>query len=307
MSVSPQYVHGYDANEHNRLLAQARSVLDLLHSDTRFPAGSLVLEVGCGTGAQTVTLARNSSDARFISFDRSEESLNRARERLSAAGVTNVELRREELFALPFPPHSFDHAFVCFVLEHLPDPVAALRVIRDLIKPGGTITAFEGDHGSAYFHPHSDRALRAVQCQVILQRQAGGNANIGRQLHPLLTASGFQSPRVSPRMVYVDATRPWLVDSFTRKTFTGMIEGVRDAALAAGIIDAAAFDEGIRDLYRTAEPDGVFCYTFFKGVGVVSGAAKEPRMPRMNTRLRSLYFERASAGRPDENGYHRAG
>jgi hypothetical protein len=45
-----------------------------------------------------------------------------------------------------------------------------------------------------------------------------------------------------------------------------MIEGVRDAALEAGLISAAEFDAGIRDPYRTATDDGVFCYCFFKGV-----------------------------------------
>jgi hypothetical protein len=49
-----------------------------------------------------------------------------------------------------------------------------------------------------------------------------------------------------------------------KKTFTAMIEGTRDAASAAGLIEPGRFHAGIRDLYRTAEPDGVFCYTFFK-------------------------------------------
>jgi len=68
-------------------------------------------------------------------------------------------------------------------------------------------------------------------------------------------------------MVYVDLSRPELVDGFTRNTFTAMIEGVRDAAIEAELIEPERFDTGIRDLYRTAEPDGVFCYTFFKGIG----------------------------------------
>ena len=71
---------------------------------------------------------------------------------------------------------------------------------------------------------------------------------------------------VSPRIVYVDDSRPRLVDGFTRKTFTAMIEGVREPAIAAGLIDADRFDEGIRDLYRTAEGGGTFVYTFFKAV-----------------------------------------
>jgi len=57
------------------------------------------------------------------------------------------------------------------------------------------------------------------------------------------------------------------VDGFTRKTFTAMIQGVRQAALSAGVIDSQRFDEGIQDLLRTTETDGVFCYTFFKAVG----------------------------------------
>ncbi|HEY4037875.1 MAG TPA: hypothetical protein VGM15_03565, partial [Burkholderiaceae bacterium] len=126
----------------------------------------------------------------------------------------------------------------------------------------------EGDHGSTYFHPDSGAARRAIECQVELQRRAAGNALVGRQLYPLLIEAGLEAVRVSPRMVYVDASRPDLVDSFTRKTFTAMIEGVRAAAIEAGLIEAEAFDAGIRDLCRTTEADGVFCYTFFKGIGV---------------------------------------
>ena len=267
---APQYIHGYGERESERLLAQASSVLELLHADTRFPPGSRVVEVGCGTGAQTVSLAANSPGARFVSFDRNATSLARAISRVREAGATNVELLHADLFSLPFEAASFDHAFVCFVLEHLPDPVAALEIVKSLIKPGGTITVFEGDHGSTFFHPDSDAAHRAIQCQVELQRRAGGNANIGRQLYPLLTQARFADVRVSPRMVYVDASRPALVESFTRKTFTWMVQAVRDEAIAAGIIDAATFDQGIRDLERCAESDGVFCYTFFKGVGLRS-------------------------------------
>ena len=90
---------------------------------------------------------------------------------------------------------------------------------------------------------------------------------IGRQLYPLMVAAGFDAVRVSPRMVYVDSSRPDLVDGFTRKTFTAMIDGVREPAIASGLIEAARFDAGISDLHRTTEADGVFCYTFFKGVG----------------------------------------
>jgi hypothetical protein len=90
---------------------------------------------------------------------------------------------------------------------------------------------------------------------------------IGRELYPLLTQAGFKPVHVSPRMVYVDSSKPELVEGFTKKTFTAMIEGVRESAINSGIIEQSVFDQGIRDLYRTAEADGVFCYTFFKATG----------------------------------------
>jgi hypothetical protein len=101
---------------------------------------------------------------------------------------------------------------------------------------------------------------------IKIQEQAGGNAVIGRQLYLLMLEAGFDDVHVSPRMVYVDGRRPDLADTFTRKTFTAMIEGVRESAIAAGLIETERFDEGVEALYRAAEPDGVFCYTFFKGV-----------------------------------------
>jgi len=261
------YVHGYHMRENDRLQDQAGALVELLHSDTTYPAGSRVLEVGCGVGAQTVTLAQRSPEARFISIDVSADSIAEARRRVEQAGLVNVEFQQADIFALLFSPESFDHVFICFVLEHLSRPVEALSILGRLLRPGGSITVIEGDHGSAYFHPESAAAHAAIECLVTLQRKAGGNALIGRQLYPLLVEAGFDAVRVSPRMVYVDASRPGLVDGVIKKTFTAMIEGIRQPAIAAGLIEPACFDAGIEDLYRTTAPDGVFCYTFFKGVG----------------------------------------
>jgi ubiquinone/menaquinone biosynthesis C-methylase UbiE len=261
-----RYVHGYDNRESIRLQDQAATLVDLLHADTFYPPGSKVLEAGCGVGAQTLTLAKNSPKASFTAIDISKASLFEAEKKTASQGLVNVDFLQADIFALPFKPNAFDHVFVCFVLEHLPNPVEALSVLKSFIKPQGTITVIEGDHGSTYFHPDSIYAQKAIQCQVDLQSKTGGNANIGRQLYPLLTQAGFDSVRVSPRMVYVDASRPQLVEGFTKKTFTAMIEGIRTTAVETKMISAEEIDRGIQALYRTAEDDGVFCYTFFKAV-----------------------------------------
>lgn len=263
------YVHGYSPREEERLLDQATTLTELLHHDTGYPLGARVLEAGCGVGAQTVTLAANSPEARITSIDISPTSLAAAEARVTDAGHDNVTFRPADIFDLPFADDSFDHIFVCFVLEHLPNPVDALQALKCKLRPGGTITVIEGDHGSAYFYPDSEPARQAIQSLVDLQAMAGGNSLIGRSLYPLLDEVGYQSISVSPRMVYVDDSKPTLVDGFTRNTFTAMVEGVRQQALSAGMMDAVSWDQAVADLNRTAEAGGTFCYTFFKAVAYV--------------------------------------
>ena len=260
------YVHGYGLREQQRLQDQAKSLAELLHHDTTYPAGSCVLEIGCGVGAQTLEIGRRSPGARITSIDIAAGSVAETRRRVVAAGLANVNVLQADLYATSFAPASFDHVFVCFVLEHLADAPAALAVVKRLLRPGGSLTVIEGDHGSTYFYPSSSAADEALKCLVTLQARGGGDALIGRRLYPLLSHEGFTDVQVSPRMVYVDGSRPAMADVFTLKTFTAMVDGVCDAAVAAGLTTAERFATGVRDLARAAAPEGVFCYTFFKAI-----------------------------------------
>jgi ubiquinone/menaquinone biosynthesis C-methylase UbiE len=163
------YVHGYTPREGERLVDQATTLAEILHHDTAYPAGSTVLEAGCGVGAQTGILAVNSPEARFGSVDLSRESLRAARASASARGASNVAFLRSDIFRLPFRDECFAHVCLCFVLEPLPHPAGALSCLRRVLQRGGSITAIEGDHGSAFFHPDSAYARRAIRCLVDLQ------------------------------------------------------------------------------------------------------------------------------------------
>jgi ubiquinone/menaquinone biosynthesis C-methylase UbiE len=262
-----EYVHGYSEREALRLSEQAETLETLLHHDTIYPPGAKVLEAGCGIGAQTVILAKNNPEAEITSVDISQESLEKARENVARNGITNVKFLQANIFSLPFEDESFDHIFVCFVLEHLQNPEEALKSLRKVLKPGGTVTVIEGDHGSCYFHPEGKNALDAWHCLIRVQAQMKGNSLIGRQLYPLLQESGFRDIRVEPRMVYADSSKPELVDGFVLKTIIPMVEGVKEQALEMQIIGEEAWKKGIAELYETAEPGGTFCYTFFKGRG----------------------------------------
>jgi protein-L-isoaspartate O-methyltransferase len=267
-----KYVHGYSDREALRLNDQAETLDDIIHNDTIFSSGSLVLEAGCGVGAQTKIIAPKNPDSNFISIDLSEASIGEARKLIKSLDIHNVELRQADIYNLPFNDETFDAVIICFVLEHLHNPIQALEELKRVLKKEGTMMAIEGDHGSTFFYPDSKDAHSAIDCQIQLQRQSGGNSNIGRELYPLFKSIGLSDISVSPRMVYVDASKPQLVEGFIKNTFTAMIEGVGEKAIQQDIITKSEFEKGINDLYRTAEPDGVFSYTFFKAFGIKENA-----------------------------------
>ena len=262
-----KYVHGYSEREALRLNDQAATLDDIIHSDSIFPKNSFVLEAGCGVGAQTKIISTKNSDSNFISVDLSEDSISEAKGMIESLGIKNVELKQADIYNLPFKDETFDSVIICFVLEHLHNPIQALNELKRVLKKGGTMVAIEGDHGSTFFYPDSKYAYSAINCLIQLQKQSGGNSNIGRELYPLFKSIELSDISVSPRMVYVDASRPHLVEGFIKNTFIAMIEGVGEKAIQQRIEDSATFEQGIKDLYRTSESDGVFSYTFFKGFG----------------------------------------
>jgi len=263
-----EYVHGYSGRESERLSDQASTLAGLLHHDTSYPAGTRVLEAGCGVGAQTAILAKGSPGARIVSMDISQGSLDQARQRVEKEGISDVQFQRADIFQLPFREDCFDHIFLCFVLEHLSDPTLALQELKKILRPGGTLTVIEGDHGSCYFHPETPEALACWRSINLVQAEMGGNSHIGRELYPMLCRAGFREVTVSPRMVYSDASRPEMRTGFVENTIIAMVEGVKTQALQMGLVESDAWIKGIEDLHATAGPDGSFCYTFFKAVGV---------------------------------------
>jgi SAM-dependent methyltransferase len=129
---------------------------------------------------------------------------------------------------------------------------------------------------SGYIHGYSDREALRLNDQADTLDNIIHNDTIFSKDSLVLEAGcgvgaqtiGLSDISVSPLMVYVDASKPQLVEGFIKNTFTAMIEGVGEKAIKQGIVNRSNFLKGIKDLYRTAEPDGVFSYTFYKGFGI---------------------------------------
>jgi len=264
-----RYVHGYSKREMRRLREQSAILSDLLHDGTRYEPGRRVLEAGCGVGAQSVILAARSPEARFTAVDLSAESIARAKAAVRSSGHAAGTFLRADIHALPFEDGAFDSVFVCFVLEHLDDPGAALRELKRVLRSGGDITVIEGDHGSCFWHPETAASRRVWECMIRAQALHGHDSRIGRRLTPLLRGAGFSVRRCGPRWVYGDALRPGLLDGMVNQIIVPMVQTAKERALAAGWADEAVWRRGIRDLERSGvPPEGTFFYTWFKAEAV---------------------------------------
>jgi len=211
--------------------------------------GMRLLDFGCGTGTTTVGLAAAVAPGEVVGLDIGEPALALAAER----GVGNVRFDSGSVYALPFPDASFDAAFSRSVLEHLAEPLAALREVRRVLKPGGVIGVRDGDHGGApVLAPPSPLVEEAMAPSFRVWERNGGNPRRGREHHALLRAAGFARIEASAGAHVINAAGGPFV--------SGTPEAARD--FAAGI--------------RT----GLLSPTFIRTVGEL-GWAEQPRLEEL--------------------------
>lgn len=261
------YVHGYSERETQRLYEQAEILEAILHEGTAYAPGRHILEAGCGVGAQTRLLTKRSPGALFTSIDISEDSLAAAARLKQQPGFENVTFRRADIMNLPFPDESFDHVFICFVLEHLDQPVKALHQLKKVLKTNGTLTVIEGDHGSCFWHPHTAQSQAAWNGLIVAQQANGHDPNIGRRLTPLLTDAGFQIESCRPAWLYADRLNKPLRDGMVDHIIVPMVQSAEKQILAEDLVPQTVYQQGISDLKRVDEiEEGTFFYTWFKAL-----------------------------------------
>ena len=261
------YVHGYSERETQRLYEQAEILEEIIHAGTEFPAGSKVLEAGCGIGAQMRLLLKRSPDADYTCIDISDKSLATAQRLKEQPGFEKVTFQQENIHQLSFADETFDHIFVCFVLEHLDDPVAALVELKRVLKTGGTITVIEGDHGSCFWHPETPESVAAWNGLITAQRNIGHDPNIGRRLTPLVTQAGLNLQSCRPAWLYADRLKPALRDGMVNHIIVPMVQSAEETILKDNLVPQEMYRQGIADLSRVDEIDeGTFFYTWFKAV-----------------------------------------
>ncbi len=184
------YGHGYATPEQERLLAQAEHWRHrLITAGTELAPGTRLLEGGCGVGAVLAVLGQGYPGLQLSGVDIEPKQLEFARGHLARSGV-EASLVEADALALPFDDESFDHVWMMWFLEHVADPVAALREARRVLVPGGSITAIEVDYGTCYASP-STPAMEALFRAMVQGMAAAGWSDAGTRLPGWLRESGF--------------------------------------------------------------------------------------------------------------------
>lgn len=246
----------YDVqNAYGSARAVRRDMLDLL----ALAPGLAVLEVGCGTGEDAQVIAdRVGATGRVVALDSNAAVLDEARRR-AQGGAGTLTFVQGDVQRLDYADATFDRCYCERVLQHVPDPAAAIRELVRVTRPGGRIVIADSDWET---HVCSDPVAQAVLESI---RRNVRNPALGRDLAGLLRESGLRDIGIRPHLFGA-------VGAECDEHYVRLAAPLLDLAVAAGTVsgeDAAAWP----DRFRAAGRDGVAfaLVAFFVAVGTKPG------------------------------------
>lgn len=204
------YLHGFDETEQARLQRQAEFMEPMVYRDIDYADCNKILEVGCGVGAQTAILLRRFPRIHVTAIDASDAQLETARKYLSGLAYAQgrYEVRKMDATALEFKGREFDGAFLCWVLEHIPQPVRVLMEVNRVVRPGGRVYATEVMNHSFFLDPYSPNVWKYWMAFNDFQFDTGGDPFVGAKLGNLLTKAGFRHVETNIKTTLLDNRRP---------------------------------------------------------------------------------------------------
>ncbi len=212
--------------------------------------GLSVLDCGCGPGSITIGIAAGIAPGEVVGVDFVQSQIERATAAAAREGHHNVRFETGDAYSLPFESGRFDRVFSHALMEHLTDPVAALRELCRILKPGGVIGVCSPDWGGFILSPPSPQLSRAVEAYMALQSKNGGDVRVGRKLGLHLAATGFAEVRISARYECYPSLE------FIGEYLASQLEREGDARSAATFRD------------WSQEKEGMFAQAWVSAVGV---------------------------------------
>ena len=163
----------------------AAFIIDSIHP------GMHILDVGCGPGSITVDFAEMVPKGHVTGIEIGADILSQAQSLARERGLENVTFEEANVNALKYSDATFDLVFAHQVLQHLPEPVKALREMRRVAKPGGIVAVREGELGTSFAYPDLAGIRNTVELYVRVARDSGSHPDAGRELLSYALESGF--------------------------------------------------------------------------------------------------------------------
>ncbi|CAL5866726.1 uncharacterized protein PFLUO_LOCUS936 [Penicillium psychrofluorescens] len=217
-----------------------------------------ILDVGCGPGTISTDLAKYVPDGEVVGVEYVHDPLEGARQFAADAGVTNISFQVGDIHALKFPDDSFDVVHAHQVLQHIADPVQALREMRRVVKPGGIVAA--RDSATFDWYPENEGIVAWNHLIERTQRARGGNPHPGNMIHVWAAKAGFARQKIEK------STGSWCFSSDEERAYWGgsMAERAQSSGFATmAIQEGYASDQDLEKIasgWRSwaEDPDGWF-------------------------------------------------
>lgn len=255
------YLHGYSSKEQQRLYEQANFLERWVYQDIDLRAVRTLIEVGCGVGAQTSILLRRFPQLEISGVDLNEKQIAQAKSYLKKPiREGRVNVRVADATKLPFADSAFDGAFFCWLLEHVPDPVAILRETLRTLKSGAVVYCTEVQNASFFVEPYSPAVLKYWFELNEQQWTMKGDPFVGAKLGNLLKEAGYQNIETRVINFHFDSRAPKQRAEFI-KYWTELMLSAAPALMRSKRVTKELVDEMARELKVVAEAkDSVFFY-----------------------------------------------
>lgn len=204
------YLHGFSEIEQKRLQKQARFSEQSVYRNIDLSGVQNLLEVGCGVGAQSEIILRRFPEINLTGIDLNTKQLATAKNFLGTFKYLQGRYSLQEMNAshMTFTPNQFDGAFLCWVLEHVPDPQRVLSEVRRVLRPGATVYVTEVMNSSFFLEPYSPNIWKYWMAFNDFQFDHAGDPFIGAKLGNLLSALGFINIETEIITWHLDNRRP---------------------------------------------------------------------------------------------------